>query len=301
MPKQTTLAASAEISGIGVHSGRMATLVFRAAPINSGIVFRTREGLELRAVSKNVGATSLATVLGDISGAFVSTIEHLMAAISAMGIDNLHISIDEREVPILDGSSMPFIELFDKIGISELDAPRRAIRVLKPVRIEKNDSVGEFSPYDGRRFEVIIDFASAAIGRQSLTVDLTPEIFRIEIAPARTFGFVSDVERLREGGYALGSSLDNSVGIDHNDKILNHDGLRFPDEFVRHKTLDAIGDLALAGMPIIGCFHSYKGGHALNAAALSALMSDSSAYEIVENVEIPRGSADVSADFGSLP
>ncbi|GHC75239.1 UDP-3-O-acyl-N-acetylglucosamine deacetylase [Limoniibacter endophyticus] len=298
MPKQTTLAASASISGIGVHSGRPASLHFHPGAANTGIVFRTPEGVALQAVSKNVGATSLATVLGDMSGVFVATIEHLMAAISGMGIDNLTIDIDGREVPILDGSALCFVELFDETGLAQLDAPRRALRVLKDVRVEKNDSFGEFMPYDGRRFEIEIDFASPAIGRQSFAADLTPEIFRVEIASARTFGFAADVEKLREGGFALGSSLENSVGIGADNDILNPEGLRFPDEFVRHKTLDAIGDLALSGLPIIGCFRSYKGGHALNAAALGALIADSSAFELVDNANIPKGSAEVSVDLG---
>jgi UDP-3-O-[3-hydroxymyristoyl] N-acetylglucosamine deacetylase len=207
----------------------------------------------------------------------------------ALGIDNLSIDIDGSEVPILDGSSAMFVEAFDQAGIEVLPVKRRYIRVLKPVRVESGASWAEFRPYRGTRFEVEIDFDSPAIGRQFFAGDLSGEMFRAEISRARTFGFMKDVERLWAAGYALGSSLENSVVIGEDHRIINMEGLRYPDEFVRHKVLDAMGDLALAGARFIGCFRSHRGGHRLNATALRSLLSDRSAFEIVEAGKRERG------------
>ncbi len=183
---------------------------------------------------------------------------------------------------MLDGSAGPFVEAFDQVGIKQQPVKRRYIRVVKPVRIESGASWAEFRPHDGTRFEIEIDFDSPAIGRQFYAADVTPDLFRKDIARARTFGFMKDVERLWAAGYALGSSLENSVVIGDDDRVINMEGLRYSNEFVRHKMLDAMGDLALAGARFIGCFRSYRGGHRLNAAALRRLLSDRSAFEIVE-------------------
>ena len=212
-----------------------------------------------------------------------------MAALFGLGIDNLLIEVDGAEVPILDGSAAQFVEAIDQAGIEVQGVKRRYIRVLKPVRIESGASWAEFRPYGGTRFEVEIDFESPAIGRQSFASDINDDIFRREISRARTFGFMKDVERLWAAGYALGSSLENSVVIGDDNHIINMEGLRFSNEFVRHKTLDAMGDLALAGARFIGCFRSYRGGHRLNAAALRRLLSDRSAFEIVETSRRERG------------
>ena len=282
---QKTLRDRVVLSGIGVHSGKPVSMALCPADPDTGIVFvRTNipgsVDVEIPAVSSSVSGTQLCTILGDPTGTFVATVEHLMAALSAMGVDNLLIEIDGPEAPIMDGCAEAFVDAIDQTGLEVQKAKRRFIRVVKPIRIEEGDAYAEFRPYEGRRFEATIDFESPVIGRQELGVDLTPSSFRREICRARTFGFMSDVERLWEAGFALGSSLDNSVVI-ADEGVVNPEGLRHPDEFVRHKVLDAVGDLALAGAPILGVFRSYKGGHRINAIALQALLADESAYEIV--------------------
>lgn len=283
---QTTIAAPVSLKGFGVHSGAPVGITFQPTEANTGIIFsRTlADGntVEYRAVSSQVGPTDLCTVLGTTPGRWVATIEHVMAALYALGIDNVIVEVEGAEMPIMDGSSYPFIEAIEQVGITTLDVKRRYIRVLKPVRIDSGASWSEFRPYEGTRFEVEIDFASPLIGRQMWTDDLTAQTFRQELSRARTFGFMRDVERLWAAGYALGSSLENSVVISDDDSVVNVEGLRYPDEFVRHKALDAVGDLALAGAQFIGCYRSYRGGHKMNANALKALMKDPTAYEVVE-------------------
>ncbi|HWK13868.1 MAG TPA: UDP-3-O-acyl-N-acetylglucosamine deacetylase [Rhizobiaceae bacterium] len=290
---QTTLKSSVSLSGVGVHSGKAVTIHFHPADPDTGVVFHVPDdgpdGVRIRAMASEIGGTDLCTMLGDVNGVHVATVEHLMAALLGLGIDNVAIEIDGSEVPILDGSAANFVEAFDQVGIETLNVRRRYIRVLKPVRIDNGSSWAEFQPHDGTRFEVEIDFDSPAIGRQKLAADVTADTFRREIARARTFGFLKDVERLWAAGYALGSSLENSVVIGEDHRVVNMEGLRYTDEFVRHKTLDAMGDLALAGARFIGCFRSYRGGHKLNAAALRRLLSDRSAFEIVETVRRDRG------------
>ncbi len=212
-----------------------------------------------------------------------------MAALFGLGIDNVAIEVDGMEVPILDGSAGSFVEAFEQAGIEPLAVKRRYIRVIKPVRIDSGASWAEFRPYGGTRFEIEIDFENPAVGRQLYAGDIDTEVFRRDVSRARTFGFMKDVERLWAAGYALGSSLENSVVIGEDGNIINMEGLRYKDEFVRHKTLDAMGDLALAGARFIGCFRSYRGGHKLNAAALRRLLSDRSSFEIVETVHRERG------------
>lgn len=286
MEHQTTLKQRTSLSGVGVHSGRQVTVHFNPAEADTGIVFRRidpgSEGRLIPALTSEVGATDLCTALGSAGGDQVATIEHLMAAVSGMGIDNLLVEMDGGEMPIMDGSSAAFVEAFLSAGIETLSKSRRYIRILKHVRTDAGSSWAEFLPYDGTRFEVEIDFSTPAIGHQALAVDVDRNTFIRDISRARTFGFIKDVERLREAGFALGSSLENTVAIGEDDRIVNAEGLRFPDEFVRHKMLDAVGDLALAGCCLIGCFRSYRGGHRLNAEALKRLLSDPSAFEIVE-------------------
>jgi UDP-3-O-[3-hydroxymyristoyl] N-acetylglucosamine deacetylase len=298
--KQTTLAARAILSGFGVHSGKPATIVISPAGADTGIVFvRTDAGqdVEILAHFENVVSTELCTVVG-AEGLTVATIEHIMAAFRAAGVDNAIVEIDGPEMPIADGCSDAFLDLIDDAGVVGLKAARKAIRILKPVRIEVGDAVAEFLPFEGTRYDVTIDFKSELIGRQSYVLDLTSGSFRKDIARARTFGFMKDVERLWELGYALGSSLENSVAIGE-DRVLNPEGLRYNDEFVRHKTLDAVGDLALAGMPFVGLFRSYKGGHRMNLLMLKELFADASAYEIVNDqvvrAEPARGGVMVQA------
>lgn len=283
---QTTIATPVTLSGTGVHSGTTVTITFQPAEAGTGIVFNrlAADGtvIEIKAVSSQVGNTDLCTVLGFSPSHSVATIEHVMAAIYAYGIDNLVVEVDGAEMPIMDGSSEAFMDAFEQVGVVNLGVKRRYIRVIKPVRIEAGGSWAEFRPYDGTRFEVEIDFDCPLIGRQSWKGDLTPVSFRKELSRARTFGFMRDVERLWAAGFALGSSLENSVVISDDNTVVNMEGLRYPDEFVRHKTLDAVGDLALAGAQFIGCYRSYRGGHKMNANALKALLSDPTAYEVVE-------------------
>ncbi|AOG11402.1 MAG: UDP-3-O-acyl-N-acetylglucosamine deacetylase [Alphaproteobacteria bacterium] len=284
---QTTIAASLTLTGIGVHSGREVSITLQPAEAGTGIVFVRQHDdgstSEYRAVSAHVGNTDLCTVLGTNPARSVATIEHVMAAFYALGLDNVVVEVDGAEMPIMDGSSEVFIDAIEQVGITNLGVKRRYIRVIKPVRIEAGASWSEFRPYDGTRFEVEIDFDSKLIGRQKWEGDLTAETFKTELSRARTFGFMRDVERLWAAGFALGSSLENSVVISDDDTVINVEGLRYEkDEFVRHKTLDAVGDLALAGAQFIGCYRSYRGGHKMNANALKALLSDPTAYEVVE-------------------
>ena len=236
----------------------------------------------LEANRSNVTNTALCTMLGDASGASVSTVEHLLAAVSGLQVDNILIEIDGPETPIMDGSAADFVSAIDQAGVVQQSRPRRHLKVVKPVRVEWGNAFAEFLPFErGFRLDVEIDFESRAVGRQRRVFTLDPATFRRDISRARTFGFLSDVKKLWQAGFALGSSLENSVAID-GDIILNPEGLRYADEFVRHKALDAIGDLSLAGAPILGLYRTYRPGHKLNAMALEALFADRSAYEFVE-------------------
>ncbi len=289
--RQTTLRQQTAVSGVGVHSGAPATLTMLPAEADTGIVF-IRCGVdgqpdrEIRANVRAVTATEFATVLGDAKGPLCSTAEHVLAALSGLGVDNAVIEIDGPEVPIMDGSAGPFVAAIDKVGLVTLPVPRRYIRVLKPVRVTKADCYGELRPHpQGFRVELDIDFDHPLIGRQGVALDIEPETFRRELARARTFGFMKDVAKLWSAGYALGASFENTLVINEQ-RLLNPEGLRFADEFARHKALDAIGDLALAGAPLLGVYRSVRGGHKLNHAVLSALMADPSAWVLVEGPEL---------------
>jgi UDP-3-O-[3-hydroxymyristoyl] N-acetylglucosamine deacetylase len=284
---QTTIAERVEFTGLGVHSGKPVTMALCPAEANTGIIFsvtcpRTGRTEEIPANITAVGATDLCTVLGNPASIHIATVEHLMAALRALNVDNVIVEVDSNEVPVMDGSSSEFVEAILSAGIIFLSAMRCYIRVKKPIRVDMGASWGEFVPYEGTRYEVEIDFDSAVIGRQSFCSDLNADVFRRELSRARTFGFMKDVERLWAAGFALGSSLENSVVIGDDNRIVNPEGLRYRDEFVRHKALDAVGDLALAGAPFIGCYRSYRGGHKLNSLVLKALLSDRSAFDFVE-------------------
>jgi UDP-3-O-[3-hydroxymyristoyl] N-acetylglucosamine deacetylase len=273
------------------------------AEADTGIVFVRlgqdgRPDREVRADVRAVAATEFATVIGDAEGPLCSTAEHVLAALTGLGVDNAIIEIDGPEVPIMDGSAAPFVAAIDQVGLVSLSAPRRFIKVLKPVRVAQGDSFGELRPYaHGFRLDVEIQFNHPTIGRQTFSRDLSAEIFRNDLARARTFGFMRDVAKLWNAGYALGASFENTLVVTE-DRVLNPEGLRFSDEFVRHKALDAIGDLSLAGAPLIGAYRSVRGGHSLNHAVLSALMADRSAWMVVDMVEAPRrvvrGHADIA-------
>lgn len=285
---QKTIGRPLTLSGVGVHGGQPASVTFLPADADTGILFQRSDlkgqASAIRAHVSQIGATDLCTSLGP-KDAKIDTIEHLMAAISSLGIDNLMVEVDGPEMPIMDGTSARFLQAFDEAGVVVQSAKRRFIRVLKPIRVETGNSWGEFLPYEGTRFEVEIDFDIALIGRQKFAADMDAATFRNELSSARTFGFMKDVERLWAAGLALGSSLDNSLVIGDDNTVVNPGGLRFADEFVRHKALDAVGDLALAGLPFIGCFRSYRGGHRLNSETVKALLADETAFEIVEAAE----------------
>ncbi|MDO3435305.1 UDP-3-O-acyl-N-acetylglucosamine deacetylase [Rhizobium sp. CBN3] len=284
---QTTVSRPVTLSGIGVHSGANVSITLNPAEADTGVVFQRLHDngdiTELKAVSSQVGNTDLCTVLGFSPMHSIATIEHVMAAVYALGLDNVIIEVQGAEMPIMDGSSLPFVEAIEQAGLVSLGVKRRYIRITKPVRIEHGGSWSEFRPYDGTRFEVEIDFECPLIGRQKWAGDISAAVFKSELSRARTFGFMRDVERLWASGHALGSSLENSVVISDDNTVINVEGLRYAkDEFVRHKTLDAVGDLSLAGVQFIGCYRSYRGGHKMNANALKALLADPSAYEVVE-------------------
>jgi UDP-3-O-[3-hydroxymyristoyl] N-acetylglucosamine deacetylase len=299
---QSTLRRRAKVSGIGVHSGREVSVTLHPAEADTGVTFfRTNaedgRDREIPANFRHVNATDLCTTVG-VPGASVATIEHLMATLSALDVDNATIEIDGPEVPVMDGSAGAFMTAVDEAGVAGLDAPLRYLKVLKPIRVQHGEAFAELTPYNGRRIEVEIDFASPLIGRQQYSADIDSESFRRDIARARTFGFLAEVEQLWARGFALGASLENAVVIG-DDRVINPEGLRFADEFVRHKVLDAVGDLALAGAPILGRYRSYRGGHRLNFKALEALFADTSAWVMVEapvrrdvgRAELPLGAA----------
>jgi UDP-3-O-[3-hydroxymyristoyl] N-acetylglucosamine deacetylase len=300
--RQTTLRQSTVIAGIGVHSGLPVKLTLHPAQTDSGVVF-VRTGAngspdrELRASARAITTSELATVLGDESGVLVATVEHVMSALCGLGVDNCIVEIDGPEAPIMDGSAAAFVDAIDHAGIITATVPRRYFKVLKPVGVVIDDAFGEVRPYDhGFRVEVEIDFDHPLIGAQSIAVDVEPATYRREIARARTFGFLRDVPKLWNAGFALGASLENTLVVAEN-RILNADGLRYPDEFVRHKALDAIGDLALAGAPILGLYRSQRGGHKLNHAVLAALVADPTAWTVVQEKSAPRrvrGHADIA-------
>ncbi|MBA5724291.1 UDP-3-O-acyl-N-acetylglucosamine deacetylase [Candidatus Liberibacter sp.] len=284
---QRTISDSIEISGIGIHSGDRVRLRLSPAKKDTGILFKPFQSDDLSkplyAFWSNIVRSDLCTVLR-ASSYYVSTVEHLMAAFYALGIDNIIVETSGSEVPIMDGSAAPFLEAIERVGITVLDAKRRYIRIIKDVYVCCNGCWAGFIPCNSTRFEIAIDFDTPAIGYQKWEGDFTEKIFREELCSSRTFGFFRDVEKYRKSGYALGASLENCVVISEDDQVMNSQGLRYPrDEFVRHKTVDAIGDMALAGAQFIGCYRSWRGGHGINFLALCSLFSDSSSYEIVED------------------
>ena len=277
-------------------------MTLNPAEADSGIVFRRTdvEGVELQAHWKNAVETPLCTTLVAENGQKVSTIEHLMSAFVACGIDNVLVEISAEEVPIMDGSAAPFVFLIECAGRARQDAPRRAIRILKDVSVEEPHRAASFVPGEGFTVDFDIDFDNDLVSRQSWSGAITEETFKSEISRARTFGFLHEVEQLRKMGLARGGSLDNAVVID-GDKVMNEGGLRFKDEFVRHKVLDSIGDLYLAGAPILGHFTGHKAGHALNLRLLVELFSDQDAWEWVEMTEDDLEPGIIAAAGNALP
>lgn len=283
--KQKTLKSAISCTGIGLHSGEKVTMTLLPADVDAGITFRRTdvagECAEIKADYDQVRDTRLCTTIGTEDGKFIGTVEHLMAALSGAGIDNVIVEVGGAEVPIMDGSAAPFLFLIDCAGVVEQAAARKAVRVLKTVSISDGDTSATLEPASGFTIDFAIDFASRAVSSQELTIGLADGVFNNELARARTFGFMHEVEALWAAGLAKGGSLDNAVVVS-GDKIMNEDGLRFDDEFVRHKILDAVGDLYLAGKPLLGHYTGVRCGHALNNQLLRELFSDPANYEIVD-------------------
>ena len=282
--KQRTLKNVIRATGVGLHSGEKVYLTLRPAQPDTGVVFRRvdlNEPVEIKATAQNVGATMLSTTL-EQDGVSVSTVEHLLSAMAGLGIDNAYVDVSASEVPIMDGSSGPFVFLIQSAGIIEQEAPKRFVRIKKSVVVEEEGKWARFDPFDGFKVSFAIDFDHPAFKDAPCTaeIDFSTTSFVKEVSRARTFGFMSDIEALRKNNLALGGSIDNAIVVDEY-RVLNEDGLRYEDEFVKHKILDAIGDLYLLGHSSIGAFSGYRSGHALNNKLLKALCADMDAWEEV--------------------
>lgn len=285
MIKQRTLKNPIRATGVGLHTGVKVEMHLRPAPVNSGIVFRRMDiagAQDLIANPYMVTDTRLCSVLesGNIK---VATVEHLMSALAGLGIDNIYVDLNGPEVPIMDGSSAPFVFLLQSAGITEQEAPKKYVRIIQPVEVRDGDKWVRFTPHNGFRIEFTINFDHPVFdkGAQKVVVDFDHTAYTKEVARARTFGFMHEVEALRNHGLALGGSLDNAIVMDEY-RVLNSDGLRYEDEFAKHKVLDAIGDLYLLGHPIIGAFAAYKSGHALNNRLLRALLAQQQCWEYAQ-------------------
>jgi UDP-3-O-[3-hydroxymyristoyl] N-acetylglucosamine deacetylase len=299
MLNQRTIKAVTKASGVGLHTGRKVIMTLRPAAPDVGIVFRRvdlPQPIDIRADARAVTDTRLCSAL-EGGGAKVATVEHLMSALAGLGIDNLYVDLTGPEVPILDGSASPFVYLLQSAGVEEQRAPKRFFRVRRPVEVRDGDKWARFDPYDGFRvsFSIVFDHPVFERSGQSVTIDFAETSYTKEIARARTFGFVQEVEALRGAGLALGGSLDNAIVLDEY-RVLNADGLRYGDEFVKHKVLDAVGDLYLVGHPLLASFSAHKSGHALNNQLLRATLADADAWEVVSF----RKAADAPAGLARL-
>ena len=279
--KQTTIKKHVEVVGIGLHKGIPVHMSLDPLPANSGIVFfRTDKNVKIELKPENVVDTTMATVLGK-GDVRISTIEHLLSAVYAYGIDNLLISVDDEEIPIMDGSSIGYCTLLDEAGIVELDAKRKAIEIKKPIEVKEGDKFVRIEPSKRTVLDFKILFNHPSIQQQNYRFEFSTQAYKEEIAKARTFGFVQEVNYLRSQGLAKGGGLNNCIVLDENG-ILNKEGLRYQEEFVRHKILDAIGDMAILGMPLLGTYVSFAGSHILNHLLTKQILAQSDAYELVE-------------------
>ena len=296
MINQSTIKRALTISGIGLHTGRLITMTLRPAEADNGIIFHRIDGerrVSIPAISTNVVDTRLATVIGK-DGVSVSTIEHLMAALSACGVDNLHIDIDGPEVPVMDGSAAPFVALLQETGNQTQEKRRKYLAIRKPVTLVDGEKRVSIIPSRFFRITFDIAFDHPCIGLQHRAIKISGESFRKDIAPARTFGFLHEVEYLKANGLALGGSLDNAVVIGE-DGILNPGGVRFEDECVRHKILDAVGDFSLLGYPVLGHVKAYKAGHDINHQMVEKILANPDCWQLVESGEsIPHSSLAIS-------
>jgi UDP-3-O-[3-hydroxymyristoyl] N-acetylglucosamine deacetylase len=282
--KQRTLKNMIRATGVGLHTGAKVYMTLRPAAADTGIVFRRTDltpQVEIKGEPYSVGDTRLSSCL-EKNNARIFTVEHLMSALAGLGIDNAYVDLSAPEVPIMDGSAGPFVFLLQSAGIEEQNAPKKFVRILRPVEVCEGDKWVRFEPYSGFKLTMGIDFAHPVFDKasQSVTVDFSTTSYIKEVSRARTFGFMQDVETLRSQGLALGGSLDNAIVLDEY-RVLNTDGLRYEDEFVKHKVLDAIGDLYLLGHPLIGAFSGHKSGHALNNRLLRRLLEDKPSWEFV--------------------
>ncbi|NCO02016.1 MAG: UDP-3-O-acyl-N-acetylglucosamine deacetylase [Epsilonproteobacteria bacterium] len=280
---QTTIKKSVELVGIGLHKGSPVRLKLEPLDANSGIVFyRSDVDVSIPLIPSNVVDTKMATVIGK-EGYVISTIEHLLSAIYAYGIDNLRVIVNADEIPVMDGSSASFCMLLDEAGVIEQDAPKRIMRIKKEIIVQEGEKYVKLSPSPDLKYDFTIKFPHPVISKQEYVLEFTKESYKNEIARARTFGFLHEVQYLRSKGLALGGSLENAIVLDEK-KILNPEGLRFPDEFVRHKILDAIGDMSLIGMNFIGNYEAMAGSHDLNHKLTLELLKDAENYEVIELV-----------------
>jgi UDP-3-O-[3-hydroxymyristoyl] N-acetylglucosamine deacetylase len=303
MLKQRTLKSLVSASGVGLHTGQKVRITLRPAPVDTGVVFRRVDlasPVDIPARAELVGEARLASTLikGDVK---IHTVEHLMSALGGLGVDNVYVDIDAPELPIMDGSASPFVLLIQQAGVEEQAAPKQFLRVTRRVEVKDGDKWARFDPYEGYRLSFSIEFRHPVIERttQAVTVDFAETSYLKEIARARTFGFMHEVEDLRDSGLALGGGLDNAVVLDEY-RVLNSEGLRFADEFIRHKLLDAIGDLYLLGRPLLGAFTAHKSGHALNNRLLRAALADAGALQTVvfeRADEAPAGVARLAAQY----
>ncbi len=289
MIKQRTLKNAIKATGIGLHTGEKIYLTLRPAPVDTGIIFRRvdlDEPVEIAARPENVGSTTLSTTL-EKNGVRISTVEHLLSALAGLGIDNAYVELSAPEVPIMDGSAGPFVFLIQSAGIDEQNAAKQFIRIKRSIVVEDDDKWVRFDPFEGFKVSFTIDFNHPAIRSRSqqVVMDFSTTSFVKEVSRARTFGFMSELEYLQEQNLALGGSPDNAIVLDDY-RILNDDGLRYDDEFVKHKILDAIGDLYLMGHSLIGAYSAYKSGHALNNRLLRTLVADQDAWELVTYDEL---------------
>ena len=283
MLKQRTLSNVIRATGVGLHTGEKVFLTLKPAPVNTGIVFYRvdlDEAVEIKATPESVTETIMSTTI-ESNGVKISTVEHLMSAFAGMGVDNAYVELSTHEVPIMDGSAAPFVFLLQSAGIAEQDQPKKFIRIKKPVEVRDGDKWVRFEPFNGFKVTFTIDFDHPIFKNsiQHATVDFSTTSFIKEVSRARTFGFMDDLETLRKAGLARGGSFDNAIVMD-SFNILNDDGLRYKDEFVKHKILDAVGDLYLLGHPLIGAFSAHKSGHALNNQVLRQLLAQQDAWEI---------------------
>jgi UDP-3-O-[3-hydroxymyristoyl] N-acetylglucosamine deacetylase len=300
MIRQRTIKSTIKSTGVGLHTGRKVVMTLRPAQPDTGIVFRRidlERPVDIRADARAVTDTRLCSAL-EGGGAKVATVEHLMSALAGLGIDNLYVDLAGPEVPIMDGSAGPFVFLLQSAGIEEQRAPKRFFRIRRPVEVRDGDKWARFDPYDGFKvsFSIVFDHPVFERSTQSLTIDFGETAYAKEVARARTFGFAQDVEALRNAGLALGGSLDNAVVLDEY-RVLNADGLRYADEFVKHKVLDAIGDLYLVGHPVVGAFSAHKSGHALNNQLLRATLEQADSWELASFERADQAPAGLARAF----